>query len=436
MFEYKVVKNGYRREKERMRVNKRTKRGKIYKSFLYICLCLSILSLGGMWIWDVWNKVPSNIHVRAGMEQGLEFYVPATAAIFKNEEQGQVNVDLNRELTFYGEAEDTYTMQVELFGFIPFKQSAVSVVQEKKVTPIGYPVGIYVQTDGVLVIDTGSFVSEKGKKAAPAKNLLLPGDYIYEADGEKIERKDELMEKITQCDGKTIRLGVRRDDKFYEIEIEPLKDKKGEYKLGIWVRDNAQGIGTLTFADENGYFGALGHGINDVDTSNLMEMKEGGLYKADIISITKGTKGSPGELTGVIAYSNRYKMGEIYQNTQRGVYGMLEKEKTEIEDGAVSIALKQEIEKGEAQILCTIATEPEYFDVEITAIHQENDNVNRGLELKVIDERLLETTGGIVQGMSGSPILQNGRIVGAVTHVLVNDPTRGYGIFIENMLEH
>jgi len=418
-----------------MKVNRTTKRGKIYKSFLYISLCLSILTLGGTWIRDVWNKVPSNIHVRAGVEQGLEFYVPATATIYKNQEQGQVNVDLNQQITFYGEAEDTYTMQVDLFGFIPFKQSAVSVIQEKKVTPIGYPVGIYVQTDGVLVIDTGSFVSDKGKKVSPAKNLLIPGDYIYEVNQKTVENKDKLMERIAECNGESLMLGIRREDTYYNVEIEPLKDKKGEYKLGIWVRDNAQGIGTLTFADENGYFGALGHGINDVDTTNLMEMKEGGLYKADIIAITKGTKGSPGELTGVIAYSNKYKLGEIFQNTKRGVYGALEQENIEMEEQAVSIALKQEIEKGKAQILCTLSTEPELFDVEITAIHQENDNINRGLELKVTDERLLETTGGIIQGMSGAPILQNGRMVGAVTHVLVNDPTRGYGIFIETMLE-
>lgn len=418
-----------------MRIDKKTKKGQYYRNSLYIVLSLSILSLGGTWIWDVWNKVPSNIHVRAGVEQGLEFYVPATATIYKNQEQGQVNVDLNQELTFYGEAEDTYTMQVDLFGFIPFKQSAVSVIQERKVTPIGYPVGIYVQTDGVLVIDTGSFWSSNGKKVSPAKNLLMPGDYIYKVNQETINTKNELMDKIGECNGESMVLGIRREDGYYNIEIEPEKDKTGEYKLGIWVRDNAQGIGTLTFADENGNFGALGHGINDVDTTNLMEMKEGGLYKADIISITKGTKGSPGELTGVIAYSNKYKLGEIYQNTKRGVYGVLEMDSVDVEEQAVSIALKQEIKKGEAQILCTLSTEPELFEVEITAIHQENDNINRGLELKVTDERLLETTGGIVQGMSGAPILQNGRIVGAVTHVLVNDPTRGYGIFIENMLE-
>ena len=418
-----------------MRVDRRTNKGKKYQSFLCGCLCLTIVFSIIMWVWNIWNKVPSNILVRAGVEQGLEFFVPATATIYKNETKGQVNIDLNRAITFYGEAEDTYTMKVDLFGFIPFKESAVSVIQEKKVTPLGYPVGIYVQTDGILVINTGSFQSSKGKKVSPAKNLLLPGDYIYEVNQKKVESKEELMNIIEECAGQKLVLGVRRKDAFYNIEVEAIEDKTGEYKLGIWVRDSAQGIGTLTFADENGYFGALGHGINDVDTTNLMEMKEGGLYKADIISITKGEKGSPGELTGVIAYSNKYKLGGIWQNTQKGVYGILETDEIQLSKQAVSIALKQEIEEGEAQVLCTLSTEPELFDVEITAIHLENDNVNRGLELKVTDKRLLETTGGIIQGMSGAPILQEGRIVGAVTHVLVNDPTRGYGIFIESMLE-
>lgn len=419
-----------------MRIDRETKRGKIYQSFLYLGLCLTILLSGGIWMWDIWNKVPSNIHVRAGVEQGLEFCVPATATIYKDVSQGQVNVDLNQEIMFYGKAEDTYTMKVDLFGFIPFKESAVSVIQEKTVTPLGYPVGIYVQTDGILVIDTGSFQAINGKKVSPAKNLLLPGDYICEVNQVKVESKEELMKQIGASDGELLVLGVRRENDFFEIEVEAVEDKTGEYKLGIWVRDNAQGIGTLTFADENGYFGALGHGINDIDTANLMKMKDGGLYKADIISITKGEKGSPGELTGVIAYSNKYKLGEIHQNTLKGVYGILEPENIGQKENAVSIALKQEIKKGHAQILCTLSTEPELFDVEITAIHQENDNINRGLELKVTDERLLETTGGIIQGMSGAPVLQEGRIVGAVTHVLVNDPTKGYGIFIENMLEH
>lgn len=418
-----------------MRVDKSTPKGKVYKYFLYMSLSLSLAALGVIWIWDVWNKVPSNIHVRAGIEQGLEFYVPATATIYKSQEQGMVNVDLNQQVTFYGEAEDTYTMQVDLFGFIPFKVSEVSVIQEKKVIPIGCPVGIYVQTDGVLVIDTGNYISQNGKKVSPAKNILLPGDYICKVNQENVENKEDLIEKIGRSQGAPLLLEIRRDEDFMEVEVKPIEDKNGEFKLGIWVRDNAQGIGTLTFKDGNGHFGALGHGINDMDITKLLEMKEGGLYKTDIISVTKGTKGSPGELTGVIAYSNRYKLGEIYQNTQKGVYGLLDEQKIQGGEQSIPIALKQEIEKGDAKILCTISTEPELFDVKITAIHQENDNINRGLEIKVTDERLLETTGGIVQGMSGAPILQNGRIIGAITHVLVNDPTRGYGIFIERMLE-
>lgn len=422
-------------KEEIMKIDMHTKRGKFYRNFLYISLSLSVLTFMGTWIWEVWNKVPSNIFVRAGEEQGLEFYIPATATIYKNQEQGQVNVDLNKELTFYGETQDTYTMKIDLFGFIPFKKSEVSVIEERTLTPIGYPVGIYVQTDGILVIDTGSFMSVQGKKVSPAHKVLKSGDYIYKVNQEEVNRKEKLIKKIEECNGETMILGVRREEQYLNIEVKPVQDQKGEYKLGIWVRDNAQGIGTLTYMDENGGFGALGHGINDMDTTVLMEMKEGGLYKTDIISITKGTKGNPGELTGVIAYSDKYKLGQIYQNTSKGVYGMLERENIELNESPVPIALKQEIRKGKAQILCTISTEPELFEVEITDIHQENDNINRGLEIKVVDERLLGLTGGIVQGMSGSPIIQGGKIIGAVTHVLVNDPTKGYGIFIENMLK-
>ena len=405
------------------------------KMIIYFFWSISILVIGSLWIWSIWNKVPSNIRVRAGEGQGLEFYVPATATIYKKDDQRQVNVDLNQKLTIYGKAEDTYTMDVDLFGFIPFKQSEVSVIQEKKVVPLGIPVGLYVQSDGILVVDTGEFTTNKGKKESPAKNLLQPGDYIVTINQKEIYSKEVLMDEIANCKGKSITLGVRREDSYLNMTLKPVRNEEGEYKLGIWVRDNAQGIGTLTFVDENGCFGALGHGINDVDTTNLMEIRDGALYKADIISITKGSRGKPGELTGIIAYAKKYKMGEIFQNTKKGVYGLLEEDTIVKTQEALPIALKQEIKEGKAHILCGFAEGMQEFEVEITAIHQENDNINRGLELKVTDEKLLETTGGIVQGMSGSPIIQEGKVIGAVTHVLVNDPTRGYGIFVENMLE-
>ena len=160
--------------------DKNRSKKKIKKSFGVIFFILYLFSISFVWVWNVWNKVPSNIHVRAGEDQGLEFYVPATATIYKNEEQGQVNVNLNQPLTFYGETEDTYTMDVDLFGFIPFKQSEVSVIQEKRVIPLGFPVGIYVQSDGVLVVDTGEFTSNKGKKVSPTDSS--PPRFLFSQD--------------------------------------------------------------------------------------------------------------------------------------------------------------------------------------------------------------------------------------------------------------
>ena len=176
----------------------------INKMIIYFFWSISILVIGGLWIWSIWNKVPSNIRVRAGEGQGLEFYVPATATIYKKDDQRQVNVDLNQRLTIYGKAEDTYTMDVDLFGFIPFKQSEVSVIQEKKVVPLGIPVGIYVQSDGILVVDTGEFTTNKGKKESPAKNLLQSGDYIVTINQKEIYSKEVLMDEIANCKGKSI----------------------------------------------------------------------------------------------------------------------------------------------------------------------------------------------------------------------------------------
>ncbi len=417
-----------------MKIDRKSRRGKAYCKFLYASLVLSLLTLTGVWIWELWNRVPSDIRVRAGKEQGMQFSVPATATIYRDKDQAILNVNLNRKLTFYGEEEGNYTMQVQLFGFIPFKEAALSVIQDIRLTPAGTPIGIYVHTQGVLVIDTGEFKNHKGKNTAPAHGVLKSGDYILAVNETNLEDKEQLMEMIADCEGEPLLLKVKREEEILTVKILPEQDQQGEYKLGIWVRDNAQGIGTMTFVDENGYFGALGHGINDMDTASLMELEDGGLYKTDIISVNKGTPGNPGELSGIIAYSEKNKLGEILQNSYRGIYGKVEKENLDLKEGSLPLGLKQEIEEGPARILCTLSNTPAYYDVEIVAVNKENSQINRGLELKVTDGLLLETTGGIIQGMSGSPIIQNGKLIGAVTHVMVNDPTRGYGIFIEEML--
>lgn len=240
---------------------------------------------------------------------------------------------------------------------------------------------------------------------------------------------------ITQSEGEEMIMTIRRGDADTEVKIKPEGNQSGEWKLGIWIRDNAQGIGTMTYVDTDDTFGALGHGINDVDTSTLMQLGEGTLYKTEIVGITRGKDGSPGELTGYIEYDNENVIGEITQNTEEGIFGVCNDEiVTQTPYEPIPIALKQEVEIGHAQIICSVSGEPKFYDIEVEELHLEDDNVNRGLVIKITDEELLTLTGGIIQGMSGSPIIQNGKLVGAVTHVLVQDATSGYGIFIENML--
>ena len=193
----------------------------------------------------------------------------------------------------------------------------------------------------------------------------------------------------------------------------------------------------MTYIDSRGNFGALGHGINDVDTSTLLDTNDGTLYETEIVSIRKGENGTPGEMTGMIMYTDSRILGDITENTERGLFGVCNQKAMGMATAnPLPIAFKQEIQEGYAQIISTVDGTTQYYDIEITGVRLDNNNINRGIELTITDPELLEITGGIVQGMSGSPIVQNGRIVGAVTHVLVNDPTRGYGIFIENMLEH
>ena len=208
-----------------------------------------------------------------------------------------------------------------------------------------------------------------------------------------------------------------------------------EYKTGIWVRDDTQGIGTLTYVDENGNYGALGHGISDVDTSTLLSLQEGKLYPSDIISVVKGEKGTPGELAGVIRYDENEVMGSITANTEAGIFGKVtESFKSQLKGTPIEVGLKQEIETGPATIRCTVDGTVKEYDIEIEKVLLNSSDVNKSMVIKVTDEELLQKTGGIVQGMSGSPIIQNGKLIGAVTHVFIQDSTSGFGIFAENMI--
>ena len=421
----------------------------IYRKILCWLLALGVIGILITGYFLLWNRVPSTIMLIAGAEQELDFKVPASGELYKEavevsqipdldvEAKESIHIDFGKPITVKAGQIDMYKLDLKLFGIIPLKEVDVEVIGDVRLKPAGIPIGIYVKTRGVLVVGIGDFEGENGQKQSPAKYILQTGDYILEVNEEDISTKKELIDKIKYCEGQEIIFKIKRGDLELDVKVKPEMNQNGEYKLGIWVRDNAQGVGTMTYIDEQGKFGALGHGINDVDTSTIMLLDKGTLYHTEIIGITRGSNGSPGELTGFIEYDDDNVIGSITANTVKGIFGeCTDQTTTEMELGFLPIGLKQEIEQGTAQILCSLGEGVQSYEIEITDINLENDNVNRGIVLEITDPELLAATGGIVQGMSGSPIIQNGKIVGAVTHVLVQDPTRGYGIFIENMLEH
>ncbi len=431
-----------------------------YRLFLYLLLTASVAALAATLYFAYWDRVPSTIRIRAGVEQELDFRVPASGEIYrageaaaqaasisqggKESAEGRVpdsarsiHVDLAHTVRVRADEIDTYQMNLKLFGVLPYKNVDVEVIQDKLLSPSGIPIGIYVKTEGVLVVGIGEFENGEGRKVSPARYVLQKGDYIVMADGEKIENKKQFVRLVEDSEEESMVLTIRRNGEITDVMIKPESNRNQERKLGIWIRDNAQGIGTMTYQEADHTFGALGHGINDVDTSTLMNLEEGTLYRTEIVGITRGSSGSPGELTGYIEYDTDNVLGEITENTTEGIFGVCG---DEMEEAAflepIPIALKQEVSLGPAQIICSVTGEPEFYDVEIIEVNLEHDDINRGIVIQVVDEKLLTLTGGIIQGMSGSPIIQNGRFAGAVTHVLVQDSTKGYGIFIEEMLGH
>lgn len=328
------------------------------------------------------------------------------------------------------------------FGWIAadaVEQTEVSTeaISDDTVLVGGMPVGIYMETDGVMVLDTEHIKGADGVEYEPASHLVKCGDYITGFNGKKIENKNELMEALENLDEEDVVLQLRRDEETIDVKIKPVECKANEYKLGIWVRDNVQGLGTITFLTGNSEFGALGHGIHDTDTNVLLSIADGTLYKTSIHSIKKGENGIPGSMEGIIVYNGYNKLGTIAKNTDAGIYGKVDKiDELFSEQIPVQVASKNEVEVGDATIRCFVDNEVKEYNIKVTDIDYSQREVNKGLVIEVTDPELLEKTGGIIQGMSGSPILQNGKLIGAVTHVFVQDSTKGYGIFIENMLEN
>lgn len=317
------------------------------------------------------------------------------------------------------------------------KEVSADTVSSDTVIPGGMPVGIYLETEGVMVLGTEKITGADGKMTEPARHLVKAGDYIVECNGKKIADKKRLQDTLKKLDAEEVVLKLRRDSGYLDVKIKPVRNKKNQYMLGIWVRDNAQGLGTVTFLNTDSRFGALGHGIHDTDTNTLMEIKDGRVYETSIRNIQKGAGGEPGGIEGIIVYNRYNVLGTIDKNIDCGIFGTLERTDNLFRNTEpVGIMATDEIKKGDAVIRCCVEGKVKEYKIRITKTDKHTKEENKGLEIKVTDPELLEITGGIIQGMSGAPILQNGKIAGAVTHVFVNDPARGYGIFIENMLKH
>lgn len=402
--------------------------------------CLAAACKGLFFIWMMWSILLSVYEMtRLQIPESMRIYEEEAITVLSGNDRKiapeHLYLDFAGDILINQTMEGTYQACCNLFGVIPLKTIEIQVVEKSNLIPGGIPVGIYVQTDGIFVIGTGKLETPNGPVDSPAKNLIKTGDYITSFQGEKIQTKEELVEKLSGCCEKEVILGIRRNQEELELAIRPIY-QEDKAQLGIWVRDDTQGVGTLTYVTEDRKYGALGHGVSDTDSQVLVEIADGKMYDCEILAIIKGEAGTPGKLAGKIVYSEEYLYGEVLQNLNGGIYGTAnERLMNRVAHIPLPIALKQEVQEGKATILCSVDGSLKEYKVEIRKLHRGEDDVNKGMELVVTDEELLELTGGIVQGMSGSPIIQNGRIVGAVTHVLVNDPTRGYGIFIENMLE-
>lgn len=303
------------------------------------------------------------------------------------------------------------------------------------VIPLGRAVGIKLFSDGVLVVGLSSLDTPEGPASPGRTSGLKAGDVITHMDGSEVDTIEEVQDHLAQHPGEKMTLQVQRGEESLQLAAQAVKTTAGSYQLGVWLRDSMAGIGTMTFYDpDSGVFVALGHGINDVDTAKLMPLETGSIMGATVSDVKKGAAGEPGELHG--DFDLTADLGTLYANTEQGIFGRLEDAALAQDLQPVEVAARDQVQTGRATILSNIAGDAvEEYEVEITHLYPENAGDSRNLMLRVTDQRLLEATGGIVQGMSGSPILQNGRLVGAVTHVLVNDPTRGYGILAENMLD-
>ena len=324
-----------------------------------------------------------------------------------------------------------YSARIKILGLLPIKTVTIDILQRQEIVLGGQTFGIRLYTKGVVVIGCGNFIYQ-GKNVSPASEAgIRIGDRLIDANGQVLTSNEQLSQIVLESTGPIEFTVVRKNMKFKTTVTPIIPDAESSYRLGLWVRDSTAGIGTLTYYNRTtGNLAGLGHAVADVDTGEIMPSAQGEICKADITEIVKSSKGEAGQLSGNFLNED---YGRLLQNTEEGIFAKCQTKEFENQK-TIPIALKSEIKVGPAQIYTQLDGEaPRYYDIKIEKIHN-NLSENKNIVIEITDPKLLNQTGGIVQGMSGSPIVQNGKLIGAVTHVFIDDPTKGYGIFIEKML--
>ena len=421
--------------------------GKYFYRILILVFWAGLVFTAGYGWYYAEHQIPEHFSVAEGEETSFSLDLPLyTTLLSESEEvilkgdsgipQDEIRIRPDQEFSLYARKDGNFRLGLKLFGTIPFKEISVNVEDACYAVPCGMPVGIYLKSRGVMVIGTGKVTDENGSEAEPAYGILQSGDYIEAINGEPLSDKEALITSLNRMGESEALLRVRRGGRELELSVDTVKTADGSRKLGAWVRDDTQGIGTMTYLKPDGGFGALGHGISDSDTGRVVEIENGALYETEILGIEKGSAGNPGVMAGVIYYGPGSRLGSVAQNTDCGIFGTAGQAFCDaVGQQTMEVGHRQDVKRGKAWIRSCVSGEACDYEIEIQRVDYSPAKENKSLVFQVTDERLLRLTGGIVQGMSGSPILQNGKLVGAVTHVFVQDSARGYGIFVEDMLK-
>ena len=381
------------------------------------------------------RTLPDTLSVARGQAAVLEAPFPLTMEMASSE----AGSSMAETLSDVDAQAQTSTATISLFGLLPLREVDIEISDDLRLYPGGQAVGVALHTKGVLVVGTSDLTGAN----SPARLAgIKPGDVIMAADGRNIESTDDLTEIVSAYGAAPLPLTILRGENTLSLTLQARRDgQSGEYRIGAWVRDSTAGVGTMSFYGqmEEGQgvrYGALGHAITDADTQQVLTVGAGEVMIADVVDVRKGQSGHPGELKGSFLREARV-LGGITRNNIYGIYGSLTTvPEHPIYPEGLPIGRRDAVHEGPATILCTVDAEGmKEYDVQITQVTRQSSPAQRSMVLKVTDEELLAKTGGIVQGMSGSPIIQDGRLIGAVTHVFVNDPTMGYGLYIEWMLK-